>query len=364
MPTEDNKVVVPNMGAIPSIPDYRDGVAASAVYKELAAQIEAGDLPDSFKTDLSKLGEVLDQNKVPACVSHAWVIVMKYWWWKKTGELVDFSPRFLDIMSNQPWLGPEDGRYPRDVCRVSAKLGCATTAILPNDTEGLTIAQYRDKSVITDAVLADAAKYKIPGYIRIPDNSISDFRRAIKQLGLVSGLFAISDAFWKPTWQTKDIDPLQARTPSSNHQMVVYGWEGSLNWLRNSWSKLWNRAGDGTFKASTWLDYIIEGWAIAEVPADLPGFMSKLPAPPDFHYQWNKDLNIGEFSDDIKMAQIALMILGLMQPVPPDQLGYFGAKTSKAVYAYQTLKKIPITDRNANRIGPKTRSFLNAEFTV
>lgn len=347
-------------GAIPSVADYRDGLAGASI-----SAIEAGaiSLPAQFKTDIEHLA-VLDQNKVPACVGHAWAILMKHYWWKQTGKLVDFSPRFLDILSNQPWLGPEDGRYPRDVAKISAKFGCCTTAMLPNDTEGLTIVQYRDKNVITPAMMEEAAQYKIPGYVRVGDNTILDFRTAVMQFGLVSGLFAISDAFWSPSWNSNDIDPLRTKAPTSNHQMVVYGWDGILNTLRNSWSQFWNRQGNGTYDAKTWLPYVWEGWSIAEIPTDAQALLSALPKPQDFAYQWNRNLSVGNVvpDEDVKFAQIALMILGLMKPVPPDQLGYYGPRTSQAVLAYQNIKKISPTAPNS--IGPKTRAALNKDFPL
>ena len=356
---------VPNTGAIPSPDDYRDRMAAQSVYDKMSADLAAGTLPYQFETDIAALGEALDQNKTSACVSHAWALVMKYWWWKKTGELVDFSPRYLHIMSRQDWIPVDGGRVPRDVCKVSAKNGCCTTRLLPNDTENLTHAEYGNPAVLTAEMHAEAAKYKIPGYIRIPDNSVSDFRRAIQQLGLVSGLFSISDAFWTAedgtvTWAANRIDPLRIKPSTSNHQMVVRGWIDTMNIVRNSWSKLWANNGEAKYKAGSWLPFIWEGWAIAEVPADLKAFLSALPAPADFHYQWNTDLKAGMApNDDIKMAQIFFMMHGFLGIVPPEQLGYYGPLTAKAVQKYQTYKKISPTAPNS--IGPKTRAAMNAD---
>lgn len=352
---------IPTTGAIPSEPDYRDGLAGASV------SIEAGasSLPAELITDIKALA-VLDQNKDPACVSHAWALVMKYYWWKETGQIIDFSPRYLDIMSNEDWIPADGGRVPRTVAKVSAKHGCCTTALLPNDTEGIPLSQYRDRDVLTNEMHAEAAKYKIPGYVRISDNSVADFRNAIAQYGLVSGLFSISDNFWIPSWNTSDIDPLRTKAPTSNHQMVVYGWSGALNYVRNSWSELWNRKGNGTYSAGAWLPYISEGWAIAHIPTNVQAFLSSLPKPADFHYQWDRDLEAGNTApdDDVKFAQIALMMLGCMKPVAPDQLGYYGARTAQAVLDYQTRKRVPREKRNAYRIGPLTRGFLNAEFTL
>jgi hypothetical protein len=53
---------------------------------------------------------------------------MKLWRFQKTGELVDFSPRFLDILSDEPGIPLDGGRRPRTVAKVSVTYGCATTS--------------------------------------------------------------------------------------------------------------------------------------------------------------------------------------------------------------------------------------------
>lgn len=358
---EIKEIKVPTAGAIPSDPDYRDEIATNSVYSELLADIASDQLPIALKTEISQFGVHLDQNKISACVSHAWVILMKYYWWKKEGTIIDFSPRFLDILSSEPWIPIDGGRVPRTVCKVSASVGCCTTALLPNNTDTLTHAEYRDPNVITQAMRDEAARYKIPGYVRVPDNVISDFRVAIQRFGLVSGLFAISDAFWLPSWNKTDINPLRAEIPSSNHQMVVKGWDGDYNTVHNSWSDDWNDDGDGIYKASTWLKYIFEGWSIATIPQNLKEFMSNLPSPDNFHYQWNRTLIAGNSTpdEDVKMAQVFFMIHGFMAAVEPDELGYFGPKTQKAVLRYQKYKKISPTASYS--IGPKTRAAMNID---
>lgn len=351
------------LGAIPSPEDYRDRIATASVYEQMMADAAAGTLPLSFLTDIAALA-VMDQNKIPSCVSHAWALMMKYWWWKKTGEIVDFSPRFLDIISGQidSWIPLDGGRVPRTVCKVSATLGCCTEKLLPNDTVGLTLAQYRDPKAITQEMKDEAAKYKIPGYIRIKDDTIADFRNAIMRFGLVSGLFTISDAFWTPSWNKKDINPLRPKLTDLGHQMVVNGWNGDLNHLRNEWSKDWNDNGEGDYNAKDWLQFVWEGWTIAELPADLKSFMSSLPSQYDFHYVWKSDMKQGDHSEDVKMMQIAYMILGLMAPVAPEDLGYFGPKTAKANLAYQNRKRI--TPSASGSAGPKTRAALNMDFAL
>jgi hypothetical protein len=97
-------------GAIQSRPDYRDGIAAVS-----APTVPPTTLPASYQTDFSLFG-IYNQAQEPACVSHTWAEKMKEWWYREHGEIVDFSPRFLDILSAEPDI-PLDGGRPPAHCR-------------------------------------------------------------------------------------------------------------------------------------------------------------------------------------------------------------------------------------------------------
>lgn len=345
----------PTFGALPSKTDYRDEYAMAAALPAIAPEAAA-----PFLYDLSKM-PVLHQRQIPACVSHAAVTILQAYWYAQTGRIIPFSPRFLDIRSNQPWLGINDGRYPRDVMRVMAKDGCATESTLPNDTT-LPVAAYR-RAPITGAMLLDAAKYKIPGYVRIRTDKAS-MRQAVHTFGPLSVLMRIGKEWYTPSWASSDINPLKPPAAIvSGHQTVTRGNPSTdLNRLRNSWSAQWNDGGDGDYNPDLWAPFIDEAWAIAKIPDDVQQLLSNLPAPADFHYQWNKNLTRGQYSDDVKFAQIAFMILGVMQPVPVSELGWYGGKTAQAVAAFQRLKGIK--PQYPDSIGPLTRAALNAEFAV
>lgn len=337
-------------GAIPSKSDYRDGIAA------LSAASKPVFLPASYQTDLSGF-PLLSQAHVPACVSHAWAELMKLWWWQTHSEMVDFSPRFLDILSAEPDIPLDGGRRPRSVAKISARMGCATTATVPNDTS-LAISQYRDPVAITAAAKAEALKYRIPGFLRIPLDPVA-MREAVTLYGAVSTTEWVGSEWWTPSWADKDIDPL--RTPATivgGHQTLTKGWVGpDLNTLRNSWSAAWANNGEANYSFSKWLPYILEAWTIAEIPADLSTFLHDLPAPSDFHYQWQVNLHYGDEGDDVKWLQVFLMIYRYLQPIPADQLGSFGPKTATAVGKYQRANGInPVP----SSVGPKTRAAMNS----
>lgn len=342
-----------NTGGIVSSPDYRDKIAALAV-ASMPSYIQ---LPPVLNT---QLGPVLMQNQIPACVSHSVVDVLKLYWFKKNGTWIDFSPRFLDILSAEADIPLDGGRRPRTVFKIALNQGCCTNATLQNDTN-LSIAQYRDKNAISQAAYTEALKYKIPGFISI-DLSFTGFRTALYLYGAVSALFAVGEQMYIPSWLPKDTDPLRTPNPvTSGHQMTPKGWSSpTLNLLRNEWSEAWGNKGETEYDPTAWSPFIYEAWTPAEIPPNIVDFMKALPSPANFHYQWNTDLKIGDVNDDVKFLQIALMILGFLKPINPEDLGHYGPRTAVAVMAYQQSKGINPTA--PNNVGPKTRSALNKQF--
>lgn len=343
----------PALGGLPSAPDYRDQVVAAAF-----APLGGLPLPNEYQAELAP---PMYQRQIPACVSHDVADLMKLWWFRQHGQWVDFSPRFLDILSAQPEIPLNGGRVPRTVLRVAARQGCATTATLPNDTT-LSVAQYRDPAAVTDEARAEALKYRIPGYFNVRlDPTLT--RQAIYRYGAVTTLFQVGEELWKPTWAEKDISPLRPpKLPVSGHQMGQKGFAGALNTVRNEWSDAWARKGEADFDWAAWRPHILEQWAIAQVPQDVADFLHDLPPQADFHYHWARDLRKGDISDDVKFAQVALMILGFMQPVTPRELGVFGPKTSAAVGAYQKARAI--SPQAPDSAGPRTRAALNKDFSI
>lgn len=341
-------------GAIISKPDYRDFIASASIVPVTSVQ-----LPPTLNT---QLGPVMMQNQIPACVSHSIADVLKLWWFRKTGVWVDFSPRFLDILSAESDIPLDGGRRPRTVFKVGFNKGCCTTKTLPNDTT-LSISQYRDINAITPAAYAEALQYKIPGFIRIALD-FQSMRTAMYLYGAVSTLFSVGDSMYNPSWLPKDVDPLRVPNPvTSGHQMTPKGWSSpTLNLLRNEWSEAWGNKGETEYNPMDWAPYIYESWTPVEIPSDISTFLKALPSPDNFHYRWNTDMVYGQHNDDIKFAQIALMILGFLKPINPADLGFFGPKTSAAVLMFQQSKGIhPVAPNN---IGPQTRTALNTQFSV
>lgn len=153
-------------------PSFSDGVMAFGGVVEPTQpytpennppKAEASEIPENFSVmndDFWSKVTPFNQRNIPACVAHTTATMMQQAWYKKTGKIINFSPRFLDIISWTDDLGINDGRHPDVVMDLSVKVGCCTEDLLPNDTT-LPIEKYRDKSLITDAMYKEAEKYKL-----------------------------------------------------------------------------------------------------------------------------------------------------------------------------------------------------------
>lgn len=359
---------IPNPGAIPSPKDYRSDIVQEAVL----AAISPVELPAALQTDFQKLG-ILYQRLIPACVSHAVAEAMKLWWYLKTGQIVNFSPRFLDVMyqriMNIDPATDTGGRMPQVVLKIAQTYGCATEATIVNDTT-LSIASYRDQASLTAQALAEAAQYKIPGYVPV---SVDPF--AIKQnialYGALITLMQIGSEWWTAqngsiSWAQADIDPVRPpQTVISGHEVLVSGWNAAdLMHLVNSWSTAWAQNGESDFIFGEWQKNIVEMWAIADVPAATLKEVQSLPSPAEFKHSFSTDIVYGQSGPEVRALQIALAIAGFFKY--PSITGNYGNVTAAALLQYQIANNVaPLSELNflkGRRCGPATRASLNAKF--
>ena len=348
-------------GAIESPVDYRNDIAA------LSFPVPA--TPASLTTYRYNQVDnypVLMQNLTPSCVAHSLALLVQDYFFKKTGKIIHFSPRWLDaLMKTVDGQGmATGGAIPQLGLKLLAKYGCATESTCPNNTL-LPILQYRDPACLTPQAYAEAAQYKIPGYVKIATDPQS-LRNAVYFFGLVSTLRSVGNEWYTPSWLPAGIDPIRTPNPvTSGHQTTDFGWNGTMNKLRNSWSKNWDINGNADYDVNAWQPFTIEAWAIAEIPSDVLDFLKNLPSPKNFHYNWTVDMSYGQgVTDDVKYLQIAMMILGFMTPPSVDQLGLYGPMTSAAVLKYQQTNGIPTQGLGGHNVGPLTRASLNTKFSI
>lgn len=364
---------VPNPGGLPSKPDYRANMVASAV----AASNPAKPLPDALSTDFQKLGPALNQLQTPACVSHVVARLIQLWWFLKNGTILNFSPRFLHSLSGNPkynggvQMGPNDGRDPVSVMKIAMKYGCATVGTCENDTT-LSPAAYMDPAGITAPALTEALNYKIPGYVLVPVSQYG-IRQAISLYGAVGILFRISKAFWtdvngNPTYAQAAIDPVRApATPAdvvSGHELIGNQWNDALDHFVNEWGITWAENGESDYLFNEWEPWITEAIAISEIPGDVLATVQGLPPPGEFKHTFSQTISYGMTNSEVRALQIGLSIAGFN--TYPEVTGFYGVKTQQSVLAFQIANNVaPIAELqqlNGRSVGPATQSALNKLF--
>lgn len=322
-----------NTGGIKSPHDYRQvplSMVASAV-----------PLPESYKTDISAF-PIWYQKKLGACVGHAFAKTAQYYFWRKTGKIINFSPRFLYAVAKAQDSLLSEGTYPSLVAKILNKYGCATEDTCPNDTDldHETYVYQRKIENIPAAAFAEAEQYKIPGYAFLTTNNIDEIKRAVFDSGVFAGLVRIGKEWWtdtqgNTTWDKDKILPL--RPPAeivSGHEVVFYGWDkDELYEISNSWSDFWADKGNGNLGIASYLPFFIEGIVIKELPPPVIDELQRLPSKPKHYFGVNLEYGM-RANAEVVYLQDCLKYEGLMPAVIPSTGNYL-EETRKAVLAFQ-----------------------------
>lgn len=306
----------------------------------LASSVAPEILPAIYKTDTSMF-PVLDQFQIPACVSHTFARLMQIYWYKKTGKIINFSPRFLHAYTS-PGMAPSDGRDPRVVAKACVTVGCCTTDLLPNDTQ-LDEATYQNVP-ITQAMLDEAKQYAMPPFQFVPIDSY-DIRHAIYHNGGVALCFQVGKEWWTAvdgtvTYDPAKINPLRApQVVISGHEVTGEHWK-NIEGLENEWGTGWNEGGYG--------EYDISNYQPTQVIVFVDPTLDFNPSTPNTQYIFTRDLSFGSVGQDVVQLQ---QRLGVTPTFP-----IFGPKTKAAVIAYQIANQIVPA---VGYCGAITRASLN-----
>lgn len=285
-------------------------------------------LPSSYQTPPLP---PLMQSHQESCVSHAWVRALQFYWWKKTGKVIDFSPRFLHAYT-APGMADDDGRDPRVVANALVKVGCCTTALLPNDVN-LSTHDYSFVP-ITQAMLDEAAQYKIPAYSFVSADSYS-IRHAIYHKGAVVLLFHIGNEWWTPDYLPEHINPLRPpQVTVGGHEVTGEHWN-TIEGIQNSWGE-WDERGYGEYDLSNY-----KPLQVICIDDPFVDFNSVTP------YVFTRNLGVESFGQDVIELQKRLGV--------SPTFWVFGPKTRLAVVSYQQAHNLPAT----GYCGPLTRASLN-----
>lgn len=314
--------------------DYRDGYV-SAIQPKVVT-------PDSF----DGLGNTLralrtfDQWWQPMCVLHAISGLLEAYIFKATGKIVKLSPRLgAKIAKMLDGIPNTEGTYPRIGALVMLKFGTCTEEVLPNDT-GLSKDKYINFE-ITQEMLDDAKKYKIPGFAFV-NKEIEAIKNAIFINGAVTGSTCVG--LW-------DALPVKAHPPIGYHYTIWYKYEKVGNdykiHFKNSWGSGWLSwvlnwlfPGYGYFMWNEYKDKVEDIIAYTEIPKNYLDIMKSLP------FKFTKKLSLG--MTDIQVKELQKLLNESPETlVALDGAGsagqetfFFGNATKGALIRYQQKNKL------------------------
>lgn len=337
-PQDESSFEKRGYGAIPNDPDYRD-ISLSSIQNASGA-------PASFMGIQGTLLALphFDQKALPWCVPHAIAKVLKAYIYRKTGKIVQISPRYAakicKMFDGYPSI---PGTLPRIGALVFTKFGCATEDMLLNDTT-LDDATYRGFS-LTDAINSSASENKLPGFA-VVSNDLEAVKDAIYQNGCVTGACTVGN--WNQL-------PLSLVAPQGSHYAVWYGYETQANgdckiYIDNSWGNgwlswifSWAFPGDGYFMWSDYKNDVHDIYAFTDIPAN---YLTKAKSMP---YKFLSPLTLGSSGLAVQQLQIMLnsdpdTAIGISGPgTPEEETMYFGQMTDAAVMKWQAKHGLPAT---------------------
>lgn len=312
-------------GAILNSVDSRD-ISVATVQSPVAH-------PDTFQTDISMFPTKNQQDK-GTCVEQSMTMLRQYYWYKKTGKVVDLSARSFAIQVKKIDGVEGQGTMPRTAAGVLCNVGIAESLVVP-DNNSLAWTDYLNFPTAS-WVSANASQYKLGGYVSVPAN-LEAVKQAIFQNGVVTGTLGV-DTDWFSGLIHKVVVLLGL------HHTLWYGFDLDGIYGKNSWGDSWIgkllgalgfTAGEFYFK---WADYQNDVYDIIAF-TDIPQPIIDNAKAQKFYFQ--NPLEFGETHPDVFQLQKRMDEEGFLDRVAvPQYTNYYGVQTAKAVLAYQMAHKL------------------------
>jgi hypothetical protein len=209
--------------------------------------------PINTITDISKM-PVLMQGLYPNCVEEAVTWAKMYYDFERTGIVPDLSPFFLFFES-----GPsENGTSLKTALECARTVGICERKYFTDPNTGV---PYNGVPIVpSDVAVANASTHKISAYAYTNDVSSIDLNSLIHQFGIVIVGMQIDSKWWLPSWGNLAMPitpPVSKSTTLSDHCDILYGYNGEIRSVRNSWSMAWGNGGNATIDP-TYLSAIYE----------------------------------------------------------------------------------------------------------
>lgn len=234
--------------------------------------------------------------------------------------------------------------------KAANKYGIPSEKLFPSNCNR-PYADFMKNVNITEEMLADAAKHKIPGYVQVPVNKDSLMRALSASVAGLITRMEVGNNWWTDAQGNWTNDPAKIqplRAPGSiiaGHLIIQGGYDATMDYKatdENSWGDNWCDHGNVDFFLSTQAPYFTEAWMITEKQF------------------FTKDLRVGTTHDDVLRLQKYLNANGFPVAVsgngsPGHETMYFGTLTWNALKKFQAAKGIPAT----GYFGPMTRDYIN-----
>lgn len=223
------------------------------------------------KIDIAKF-PIYYQGKIGSCIAHAITWIKMYQDYLESGEIRDYSPRFLYALTKAADNLPKDceGTYPSVAIAQLHEYGVCDQSFFPNDVS-VSFQEYKDKSKITKEAFANALPRWAGNKIIINHRNWEDICSAIDTYGPVACLIGVGKELWTAkdgttSWKESDVLPL--RVPDvqiSGHEIALYDYDDKYIYFVNSFSKDWGRNGIGYF-GKEYLPFVFEVLAFKDLP--------------------------------------------------------------------------------------------------
>lgn len=290
---------------------------------------------------------IFNQNGSGSCVAQTAAKLLGILYWLKNGDYVHFSATHIYQRRQNK---PASGMWGVDALNIARK-GVTLEVLAPS--QGMNDAQM-DAVRIENYKEEVGAIFKVNNYVILPIGDIETIASIIQTTGkgvMVWYKFNYDEWLDVPTIKTND--------PKLHHSVTavdftLYQGKKALI-IEDSWGIQYAIQGrriiteDFHKERNTFAAYLIN-FKFAEQTTEKP------------KYNFMRDLNFNETSNDVKALQDILKYEGLF-PINTESTGYYGAITAKAVLAFQ--KKYKVADDaeldalGGRIVGPKTRSKLN-----
>lgn len=198
------------------------------------------------------------QEQMPSCVAHTVTELVMFAWWKKTGNWVKLSPRFVYALCKQyDGFSADAGTTYEAAFKVIENYGICEDSYFTNDCT-LDVNTYTDASLIPQTAKDNALQYKATGNF-LADLSVGGLQEAIYQHGMIGIGTDISDYWWLPDWgDVLPLKPFDTQNPNiGGHAVSLYAYgmpwdaESPTNfWVVNHWSSDWGYKGRGCYGAN------------------------------------------------------------------------------------------------------------------